>query len=138
MAFKPRIACVAVRFAVLHKSESREATYLVDEVLAVILSQALGPDDSVAGYQLDSEDKKRIAYRSVSMSSCWSANCLLRSTLAYLDEIHLGELSVGRRHNDIENGNDVLVSTLSVLTPLPEISLAYLKCRKSLISLNVL
>jgi hypothetical protein len=69
MAFKPRIACVAVRYAVLNKSESRGATYLVYEILAVILGQALGPDDSVSWGQLCFAGQQRIAYRSVSMSS---------------------------------------------------------------------
>lgn len=98
---------------------------LVEKVLAVIVGEFLGSDHSVATVRLVLEF---LTDPSPSAPGCQLAT----SFKTHLYKIHLVEVLDRRRLNDVKNGDDVLMSGVS-----PSHPSAYLKCRSSLISLNV-
>jgi hypothetical protein len=81
-----------------------EETYLIDEVLAMIIGEGLGPDDSVPISQLG-RYANHIAHRSVSINSCRSVTVTVSAQLtsAHLYKIDLCEIRITTWDNDIKD-----------------------------------
>lgn len=115
---------------------ARVRAYLINEVLAVILRQALCPDDSVSVVSWSS-GAEGMGSSQIGLHEFLSFQLDFQTgdISAYLNEVDFGELGVGWGHDDIKNSDNVLVSNHQLHTLARRGT--YLKCLKSLISLNV-